>query len=364
MSGMNATGLGRAISRRKALSLAAAAALGATLAPGTFRLRDSPVAGVPGPAELPTGFDFLDSPEFGIRVAIPADLVPVHPEVLLNEYGAMEAFREMAERSQVTLEEWLDDQFTNVDVLAIADDGASVNVMRIHSQDVPSPAMLTAEVEALQLTDVEWGEAVTTFGRATTMRSRTTLFDGALIVPGYVLWTQNACGVFSIQVTAESDEVVDALYGIVLRTLQPIPATVAMGTRRPDTAAAGSSAGRKNALDRDPCPDADDARHAGAPVTDVLVRATAVRWACDDVPGWIEVVVRDENGTGHHIVEKQPVLMKSELSPDTDFPVELWLNARARDVSGETVDVVLDCGVETVEGLRRLSVPSRNVRWP
>ena len=124
MSGMNATGLGRAISRRKALSLAAAAALGATLAPGTFRLRDSPVAGVPGPAELPTGFDFLDSPEFGIRVAIPADLVPVHPEVLLNEYGAMEAFREMAERSQVTLEEWLDDQFTNVDVLAIADDGA------------------------------------------------------------------------------------------------------------------------------------------------------------------------------------------------------------------------------------------------
>ena len=60
-------------------------------------------------------------------------------------------------------------------------------------------------------------------GPATTLRSTLTLFGGALRVPGYVLWARNDRGVFSIQVTSESADVVDALYGIVLRTLQPLP---------------------------------------------------------------------------------------------------------------------------------------------
>lgn len=174
---------------------------------------------------LRAGFHFLDSPDFGIRFAIPADLVPIRPADLALEEGAMAAFGEMAERTKQTTEEWLD-QLTNVNVLAVADDGASVNVMRIHSDRVPSPTILAAEVESLLLIDVEWGDAATAFGRATTMRSKTTLFGGALIVPGYALWTRNRRGVFSIQVTTESDDVVDALYGIVLRTLQPIPADV------------------------------------------------------------------------------------------------------------------------------------------
>lgn len=220
MSGMDAIEPERMVTRRRVISLAAAASLGAALAPGTFRLANSTVP----TTALPPGFGFLDSPEFGIRVAIPTDLVPVRPADLALEEGAMEAFREMAQRTQVTVEEWLDHQLTNVDVLAVADDGTSVNVMRIHSDRVPTPAMLAAEVEALELTGVEWGQATTAFGRATTMRSTTTLFGGALTVPGYVLWTRNSRGVFSIQVTAESDDVVDALYGIVLRTLQPIPA--------------------------------------------------------------------------------------------------------------------------------------------
>lgn len=223
MSGMSAFGPNPGMSRRRAVSLAAAAALGAIIAPGTFRLLGPPVAATPPTTALPPGFGFLDSPEFGIRVAIPTDLIPLRPRDMLLEDGALDVFGELAQRSGVTLHEWLDQQLNNVDVCAVADDGASVNVMRIHSDRVPSPAALAEEVEALQLTDVEWGHAPTVFGRATTMRSRTTLFAGALTVPGYVLWTRNARGVFSIQVTAEGDDVVDALYGIVLRTLQPIP---------------------------------------------------------------------------------------------------------------------------------------------
>ena len=161
--------------------------------------------------------------EFGIRVAIPADLMPVRPWDLLLEEGVEDVFQGLAQRTQRTTDDCLDDQLNTVDVLAVSDDGASVNVMRIQSDRVPTPAALAAEAKALQLTDVDWGDVDTVFGRATTMRSRISLFDGALIVPGYVLWARNDRGVFSIQVTAESDDVVDALYGIVLRTLQPIP---------------------------------------------------------------------------------------------------------------------------------------------
>lgn len=220
---MSSTGGERAISRRRVISLAAAAALGASLVPGTLRLGGPSLADAGPVTTLPPGFAFLDSPEFGIRVAIPADLVPIRPWDLMLEQGAEDAFRELAQRSQRTLDEWLDHQLNSVDVAAVADDGASINVMRIHSVVVPSPAALAAEAEALELTEVEWGQAMTAFGRATTMRSNTPLFGGALTVPGYVLWAGNARGVFSIQVTAEDGDVVDALYAIVLRTLQPIP---------------------------------------------------------------------------------------------------------------------------------------------
>ena len=209
------------VSRRRAICLAAASILGAALAPGTFRLLNTAAIARPV-TSLPAGFHFLESPAFGVRFAIPQDLVPVRPESLLSEYGAMVTFQELAERSGVTLQEWLDHQVTSVDAYAAADDGTSVNVMRTPADHVPSPSELATEVEALQMRDVTWGHAQTAFGPATTLRSTLTLFGGALEVPGYVLWTRTDRGVFSIQVTAETAEVVDALYGIVLRTLQPM----------------------------------------------------------------------------------------------------------------------------------------------
>ena len=212
-----------AVSRRRVITLAAAAALGAALAPGTFRLLLSGFSALPPATTAPPGFRFLDSPEFGIRVAIPADLVPVRAWDLMLEGEAGDILRELAQRTLVASDDCLDDQLTSVDVLAVADDGASVNVMRIDSGDVPTSASLAREAEALQLADVVFGHVETVFGPATTMRSTVTLLDGELTVPGYVLWTRNNRGVFSIQVTAETDEVVDALYAIVLRTLQPIP---------------------------------------------------------------------------------------------------------------------------------------------
>ncbi len=212
------------VSRRRAICLAAATTLGAALAPGTFRLLSTPVNPVPV-MSLPAGFHFLQSPNFGLRFAIPDDLVLTRPDSLLTEYGALVTFQEMADRTGATVDEWTHHQVTGVDAFAVAEDGTSVNVMRTPSEHVPTPAELADEVRALQMDAVRWGRTETVFGPATTLRSTLTLFGGALRVPGYVLWARNDRGVFSIQVTSESADVVDALYGIVLRTLQPLPPT-------------------------------------------------------------------------------------------------------------------------------------------
>ncbi len=82
-------------------------------------------------------------------MAIPADLAPVRAWDLLREREAGDILRELAQRTLLTTDECLDDQLTSVDVLAVADDGASVNVMRINSGDVPTSANLAREAEAL-----------------------------------------------------------------------------------------------------------------------------------------------------------------------------------------------------------------------
>lgn len=154
-------------------------------------------------------------------MAIPDDLTPLRPWDMLLEDGTLGYFEDIAQRLGQTTDQVLRDQLDGVDVLAVADDGACVNVMRVGLDEVPTPADLSSEADALQMTDVVFGQIGTVFGRATKMRS--TLDYAGLDIPGYVLWTRNSRGVFSIQVTAGSAKVVEALHGIVLRTLQPIP---------------------------------------------------------------------------------------------------------------------------------------------
>lgn len=98
-------------------------------------------------------------------------------------------------------------------------------------------------------------------------------------------------------------------------------------------------------------------------MTDGLLRATALRWTSDDFPGWVEVVVEDAGGRAHHIVERLPVLTVHELSADSVFPVEIWLRGEMEGPDAEEVTLTLDHGVETVAGLRRLTVLTQNVRW-
>lgn len=99
-------------------------------------------------------------------------------------------------------------------------------------------------------------------------------------------------------------------------------------------------------------------------MTDLQVRATALRMADGHFPGWIEVVVEDAEGRSHHIVEKVPALTDGALPTDLVFPLELWLSAQMEETDGQKVTVALDWGVATVDGLGRLTVRTQDVCWP
>lgn len=98
-------------------------------------------------------------------------------------------------------------------------------------------------------------------------------------------------------------------------------------------------------------------------VASVQVRVTATRWADDHFPGWIEAVIRGAGGRDHLVVEKVPVLTALDLRPGSDYPVELWLSATATAVESDGVRVVLDHGVDTVDGRREMLVPAADVLW-
>lgn len=95
----------------------------------------------------------------------------------------------------------------------------------------------------------------------------------------------------------------------------------------------------------------------------VHVRATATRWADDHEPGWIEAVIRGAGGRDHRVVEKVPVLTTLDLRADSEYPVELWLSATATAVERDGVRVVLDHGIDTVDGRREIVVPAADVVW-
>lgn len=95
----------------------------------------------------------------------------------------------------------------------------------------------------------------------------------------------------------------------------------------------------------------------------VLVRAKAVRWASDDFPGWVEVVVRDFTGTKHSIVEKVPVLSSAPITKDSSFPQEWWVRGESDHVDADRALVVLDHDVQTSAGLRSFYCATQDVKW-
>lgn len=70
-----------------------------------------------------------------------------------------------------------------------------------------------------------------------------------------------------------------------------------------------------------------------APV-EVRVRASAIRWASDDFPGWVEASVRDARGRDHRIAEKVPVLTPLTINADSTFPIEFWIEAEMNSSQG------------------------------
>ena len=93
----------------------------------------------------------------------------------------------------------------------------------------------------------------------------------------------------------------------------------------------------------------------------VKLRASIVRWHSDDFPGWVEVSVLDARGQTHRIVEKVPVVTALEITPDSSFPIELWIEAKTESVDGGEMVVTLQDGIETTEGKRSLIVASAGV---
>jgi hypothetical protein len=98
-------------------------------------------------------------------------------------------------------------------------------------------------------------------------------------------------------------------------------------------------------------------------MADVIVRATAARWASDDFPGWIEFQVVDAEGRSHRVVEKVPVLTTNPITAASDFPFELWLRATCDYVERESAVIRFTDGVTTTEGLDQLRMDLNAIRW-
>ena len=98
-------------------------------------------------------------------------------------------------------------------------------------------------------------------------------------------------------------------------------------------------------------------------MTRVIVRATAVRWADDHFPGWIEVDIVDAEDRTHRIVEKAPVLTRANITAASTFPFELWIEAEFERMKGGAALVRFAHGVETTDGLDVIGMDGHGVRW-
>jgi hypothetical protein len=81
-----------------------------------------------------------------------------------------------------------------------------------------------------------------------------------------------------------------------------------------------------------------------------------VRWHSDDFPGWVEVSILDAHGQDHRIIEKVPVITPLDITPESSFPIEFWIEAEARSVDSGATVMMLPHGMETTEGKRSLVV--------
>lgn len=98
-------------------------------------------------------------------------------------------------------------------------------------------------------------------------------------------------------------------------------------------------------------------------MTEVIVRATAVRWASDDFPGWIELEIVDADRRSHRLVEKAPALTTSPITAASNFPFELWLRAECDHIDGESGAIRFTDDVTTTEGLDQMRVDTNAIRW-
>lgn len=98
-------------------------------------------------------------------------------------------------------------------------------------------------------------------------------------------------------------------------------------------------------------------------MTEVIVRTTAVGWASDEAPGWIELEVVDADGRSHRLVAKVPVLTTRPITAASNFPRELWLRAKFDRVDGETAVIRFMDDVVATDGLDQVRVDMDAVRW-
>ena len=88
-----------------------------------------------------------------------------------------------------------------------------------------------------------------------------------------------------------------------------------------------------------------------------------MHWADDHFPGRIEVGLVDAEGRTHRIVEKVPVLTRNNITAESTFPLELWIEAEFERIKGGAVLVRFAHGVETADGLDLIGMDGHAVRW-
>jgi hypothetical protein len=110
------------------------------------------------------------------------------------------------------------------------------------------------------------------------------------------------------------------------------------------------------------CPTLSDLQHRGSMLTMDALKCELVRWVSDDPqPGLVEVRLLDANGSEWMFVDKVPIFTVAPVSSATQLPISGEIRCDvvgSRQAPGgqELVDVELRDGVETADGVSRLTI--------